>query len=370
MYITYFIRKQIKNLKKPNIAFGSLLGLLSVGFFGVLSIPWHAGAVLSFGGMGLAHIILSKTKTAEGLSRSNFYLDVTDQLQFLLFVVVGLSLSLYSSAFAFPVALLACSFKLGYDYYQTIIVKHIQAKNESLLAECTEISDKGFIKFALGVISFIQINRMLRDGAQPMILLEAGEDGMELKAGYGTELSSDSRLALAATLVDEMHRRQGLVTNENFLKDVFSNVGKSFSENQNIRLQWHALVTARSFSNLPFRPFLSEIVNSCANAFNAINDALIVLAPPTISKNIIEMPYSVAFRVKKKEVKLTKLLSELEIRETKSEALENAKTLRTRNASLVEQYRTFSCGASESTRESIVIALQQESKALKQKLGV
>lgn len=370
MQLTYFIRKQIRAIKKPEVVFGVLLGILSIGFFGMLSMPWHIGVVLSFAGMGLAHIILNKAKTAAGLSRSNFYLHVSDQLQLLLSVGAGLALTLYPSALVFSIALLASSFKIGYDYYQTIVVQQLQANNERLLAECTEISDKGWINVIRGVFQFVKINQLLAEGAQPMILLEADDDSMKLKAPYGAQLSPDSRAALTATLVMDIQRRGGLVKSESFLKDIFSNIGKSFSENRNIRLRWHDLVTARSFSQLPYRPFLSEIVNSCANAFNAINNALMLLAPPTISKNISEMPYSVAYRVNKKEIKLAKLLSKLEITETNSEALESAKTLRTRNTSLVEQYRTFSCGASESIRESIVIALQQESKALKQRLGV
>ncbi|MFO1257906.1 MAG: hypothetical protein U1E78_05805 [Gammaproteobacteria bacterium] len=288
-------------------------------FAPITLLPFHIGSILSFTAMGLAAIALNKANSKNGLSSRGFSLNASEQLHLAIFAGLGLSISIYGG-WMFPIALLAMSFIIGIRYYQLILARHLENQNEALLEKCKNISDSGVFGVVSGFWNAVEITALLAGGAQPGLLLQRQGGEVSLMPGYGENLSRVSKSLLLATLVSEFNSRivqigskpqPDSAENEEFMRRVFENMRKAFSENQNIRARWENIKQAPSIFNLPLRPFLGEIVNSIGDALDHWNKAIRLLMPLTVSTDVAHKPYSAAYRVEKRERKVIALVDQL-----------------------------------------------------------
>lgn len=309
-----------RKLSKPKRTSYFLMGFaVYIVFAPIALVPFHIGSILSFAAMGLATIALNKADSKGGLSSRGFSLNASEQLQLGISVVLGFGASIYGG-WMFPLAVLGMSFVIGARYYQLILAKHLENQNEQLLEKCKNISDSGFFGVVSGIWNAVEINALLANGAQPGLLIERQGDGFSLIAGYGENLSGPSKQLLFDALVVEYNRRVDLVKpkseaeasaqNEHFMTIVFKNMGKAFTDNQNIRARWQDIKKAPSLLNLPIRPFLSEIVNSVGDALDHWNKAIRLFMPLTVSADVANKPYSAAYRVEKRERKVNALVDQ------------------------------------------------------------
>lgn len=374
-----------RKLSKPKQTFYFLMGFAAYIVFAPLAlVPFHIGSILSFAAMGLATIALNKADSKEGLSSRGFSLNASEQLQLGISVVLGFGASIYGG-WMFPLAVLGMSFVIGARYYQLILAKHLENQNEQLLERCKNISDSGLLGVVSGLWSGVEITALLAKGAQPGLLIQRQGDGFSLMPGYGENLSNKSKMFLLATLVAEYSRRVDLVKpkpeteasaqNEHFMTIVFKNMGKAFTDNQNIRARWQDIKKAPSLLNLPVRPFLSEVVNSIGEALDHWNKAIRLFMPLTVSADVTNKPYSAAYRVEKRERKVNALVEQLKqkLGALNQEAAASIESKRQQNHDKVVTWmKREAVNASELTYapEEALNLLKREKAELRQQLKV
>lgn len=374
-----------RKLSKPKRKFPFLMGFVAyIVFAPIALLPFHIGSILSFAAIGLAAIALNKADSKEGLSSRRFSLNATEQLQLGIFAAVGLGMSIYGGLM-FPLALLGMSFIIGARYYQLILARYLENQNEHLLEKCKNINDSGLFGVVSGLWNGVEITALLANGAQPGLLLQRQGDGFSLMPGYGENLSGASKKLLFDTLVTEYNRRIHLVKpqseaeesaqSEHFMKKVFEDMLKAFSENQNIRARWEDIKKAPSLFNLPIRRFLSEIVSSVGDALHHWNQALRLVMPLTVSADVLNKPYSAAYRVEKCEGKVEKLAEQLKtsLREDPT-AVEAVQVKRDQNHLRVVTWMQREAANSEQPAtyapQAALNLLKAEKVELKQKLKV